>query len=115
MTNKNRVSLKTSEIFGNFNYPEQSWSLPSWVAKNEDFVDILRDVISCNITEDGYRQPESFEELFSSLGGRSYVVFEERFVVCLSQGRLAYLTSSGFSKVSATADLFELENWRIKI
>jgi hypothetical protein len=115
MSPKNRVKLKTSEIFGNFNYPEQSWSVPSWVAVNEDFIEILKDVVSANITDEGYREPASFNELFSALGGRNYVVFEERFVVCLSQGRLAYLVSSGFTKVSATEDLFQLDNWRIKL
>jgi len=115
MTNKNRIILKTSEIFGNFSYPEQSWSVPSWVALNDDFIDILKDIISCNINDSNYKHPDSFDELFSLLKGKNYAVFEERFIVCLSQGRLSYLINSGFTKVSATPDLFELENWMIKI
>lgn len=115
MSPKNRVKLKTSEIFGNFNYPEQSWSVPSWVASNDDFLEVLKDIISCNVTDDNYKVPISFDELFGTLNGRNYAVFEERFVVCLSQGRLAYLVSSGFTKVSATEDLFQLDNWRIRL
>lgn len=109
-----RVVLKTSELFGGYLYPEQSWSIPSWVAKNEDFTEVLKDVIS-NHTETDYGHPNSFDELFSYLGAKQYAIFEERFVVCLSQGRLAYLTNSGFSKVSATPDIFQLENWKIRI
>jgi len=115
MIAKNRTKLKTSDLFGNFSYPEQSWSVPSWVAKNEMFLEILRDVIACNVIEESYVEPKSFHELFSYLSGRNYAVFEERFVVCLSQGRLAYLTSAGFTKVSATPDLFHLSNWKIHL
>ncbi|MFK5880875.1 MAG: hypothetical protein QM482_01565 [Sulfurospirillum sp.] len=115
MNGKSRVRLKTSELFGNYNYPEQSWNLPSWVAKNEDFLDVLRDVVSFNITDENYMEPESFKELFAYLRGRNYAVFQDTFVVCLTQGRLAYLSGSGFTKVSASEDVFELSNWRIKI
>ncbi len=115
MNNKNRTKLKTSDLFGNYNYPEQSWSLPSWVAANDDFIEILKDVISFNITEDSYAEPKSFTELFTYLRGRNYAVFQDRFVVCLTQGRLAYLTNSGFSKVNASEDVFELSNWRVQI
>lgn len=114
MVSKSRVVIRTSELFDNFNYPQESWSLPSWVAKNEDFLELLKDVIACNIIEPEYREPQSFAELFSVLEGKNYAVFDERFVVCLSQGRLSYLKNSGFSKVSATPDLFELSNWKIK-
>ncbi|WP_331773990.1 hypothetical protein [Sulfurospirillum sp. 1612] len=113
MNANKRTKLKTSDLFGNFSYPEQSWSLPSWVAKNEMFLEILKDVIACRVTEECYVEPTSFPELFSYLSGRNYAVFEERFVVCLSQGRLSYLTSAGFTKVSATPDLFELSNWKM--
>ncbi len=112
---KNRVRLKTSELFGNYNYPEQSWNVPSWVAKNENFLEVLKDVVSFDITDDKYEEPKSFRELFAYLRGQNYAVFEDRFVVCLTQGRLAYLTSSGFSKVSASEDIFELSNWRVKL
>jgi len=115
LNKKNRVKIKTSEIFGNYNYAEQSWTVPSWVAKNDNFIEVFKDVISSNITDDKYKEPKSFQELFSYLKGRNYAVFEERFVVCLTQGRLAYLTSSGFSKVSASEDVFELSNWRVQI
>lgn len=115
MTKKNRTTLKNSEIFGNFNYPEQSWSVPSWVAKNEDFIEILKDTIAYNIDDKNYTEPSNFDELFSYLRGKSYAVFDERFVVCLSGGRLTYLTNAGFSKVSATEDLFDLSNWRIRL
>ena len=115
MNGKNRVKLKTSELFGNYNYPEQSWSLPSWVARNENFLEVLKDVVSFSITDGKYEEPKSFRELFEYLRGRNYAVFEERFVVCLTQGRLAYITSSGFSKVSASEDVFELSNWRVKL
>lgn len=113
MNHKSRVKLKTSELFGNYNYPEQSWSLPSWVAKNENFLEILKDVISFDVTDEKYKTPKSFKELFAYLRGQNYAIFEERFVVCLTQGRLAYLTSSGFTKVSASEDIFELSNWKI--
>jgi hypothetical protein len=112
MIQKNRTILKTSDIFGDFSYAEQSWSLPSWVAKSENFLEVLKDVISYNIDEK-YHHPSSFDELFSYLRGKNYAIFDERFVVCLSQGRLVYLTNSGFSKVSATPDLFDLQNWKI--
>lgn len=115
MTSKNRTTLKNSEIFGNYNYPEQNWSVPSWVAKNEEFIEVLKDTISCNITDKNYSTPESFDELFSYLRGKNYAVFEERFVVCLSAGRLTYLVNSGFTKVSAKEELFDLENWSIKL
>jgi hypothetical protein len=115
LNNKNRIKLKTSELFGNFNYPEQSWAVPSWVAKNDDFIEVLKDVISFDITDDKYMEPKSFTELFAYLRSKRYAIFEERFVVCLTQGRLAYLTSSGFSKVSASEDVFELSNWRVQI
>ncbi|WP_024955155.1 hypothetical protein [Sulfurospirillum arcachonense] len=114
MNKKSKVVLKNSEIFGNYNYLEQSWTVPSWVAKNEDFIEVLKDTISYNITDQDYRQPSSFEELFAYLRGKNYAVFDERFVVCLSQGRLSYLTNVGFSKVSATEDIFDLKNWRIR-
>ncbi|MCF6173798.1 MAG: hypothetical protein L3J44_08480 [Campylobacteraceae bacterium] len=115
MNQKNRIRLKTSEIFGNYNYPEQSWNVPSWVAKNENFLEVLKDVISSNIFDNKYKEPESFRELFSYLRGKNYAIFDERFLVCLTQGRLAYLTNSGFSKVSASEDIFELSNWRVQI
>jgi hypothetical protein len=113
MINKKRTIIKTSELFGDFRYHESSWQVPSWVAKNENFLEVLKDVIACEVNEKKYQQPTTFEELFSYLQARNYAVFDERFVVCLSQGRLVYLTNSGFSKVSATPDLFELENWRV--
>lgn len=106
-----RSVLKTSELFDSYSYPEQSWSVPSWVATNDDFKDTLKDVIASRLEE--YVSPSSFDELFSYLKGKQYAIFDERFVVCLSQGRLAYLTSSGFSKVSASEDVFMLENWKI--
>ncbi len=115
MNGKSRVRLKTSELFGNYNYPEQSWSLPVWVAKNEDFLEVLRDVISFNVTSEQYEEPKSFRELFAYLRARNYAVFQDSFVVCLTQGRLAYLTSAGFTKVSASEDIFELSNWKIRI
>jgi len=115
LNGRNRTKLKTSELFGNYNYPEQSWSLPSWVTKNDDFIQVLKDVISFNITDDKYKEPKSFKELFAYLRGRNYAVFQENFVVCLTQGRLAYLKNSGFTKVSASEDVFELSNWRIQI
>jgi len=115
LNGRKRVKVKTSELFGNYNYPEQSWSLPSWVAKNDDFLEVLKDVISFNVTDDKYKEPKSFKDLFAYLRGRNYAVFQENFVVCLTQGRLAYLTSSGFTKVSASEDVFELSNWRIQI
>ncbi len=115
MNQKSRVKLKTSEIFGNYNYPEQSWMVPAWVAKNDDFIEILKDVISSNVVDDKYIEPKSFAELFISLRGQNYAVFQERFVVCLTQGRLAYLTNSGFSKVSVSEDIFELSSWRVQI
>jgi len=115
LNKKNRTRLKTSELFGNYNYPEQSWSLPSWVAQNDDFLEVLKDVISFDVTDDKYIEPKSFKELFTYLRGRNYAVFQENFVVCLTQGRLAYLVSSGFTKVSASEDVFELSNWRIQI
>ncbi len=115
LSGKNRVRLRTSELFGNYNYPEQSWNIPAWVAKNENFIEVLKDVVSFDITSEKYEVPESFKDLFSYLRGQNYAVFEERFVVCLTQGRLAYLTSSGFTKVSASEDVFELSNWMIRI
>ena len=114
MINKKRTILKTSELFGDFRYPEQSWSVPYWVAKSENFLEVLKDLISCKIYEK-YKNPDAFDERFRYLGAKNYALFYERFIVCLSQGRLVYLTNSGFSKVSATPDLFELENWRILI
>jgi hypothetical protein len=110
-----RVVVKTSELFGDFSYPEQSWSVPSWVAKNDDFLEVLKDTISLNITEETYKNPSSFDELFAYLNSKQYAIYDERFVVCLSGGRLAYLTNAGFSKVSATPDIFSLENWLIRV
>lgn len=110
-----RVTLKTSELFDSYSYGEQSWSVPSWVASNEEFIEVLKDTISCNITDASYKTPSSFDELFVYLGAKCYAVFEERFVVCLSQGRLVYLTNAGFSKVSATPDIFILENWKVRV
>ncbi|MBE0491091.1 MAG: hypothetical protein IBX44_02445 [Sulfurospirillum sp.] len=110
-----RVILKNSELFASYMYGEQSWSIPSWLKENESFLEVLKDTIAANITQEAYETPESFEALFSYLGAKNYAVFEERFVVCLSQGRLVYLTCKGFSKVSATPDLFVLENWKIRL
>lgn len=107
-----RIILKTSELFDGYFYPEESWSLPDWVAKNEDFLMVLRDLITCNFEE--YVHPKSFDELFAYLESKQYVIFQENFLVCLSQGRLVYLTHAGFSKVSATKELFEVSNWKIK-
>jgi len=115
LSGKNRVRLRTSELFGNYNYPEQSWNIPAWVAKNENFIEVLKDIISFDVTSEKYETPKSFKDLFSYLRGQNYAVFEERFIVCLTQGRLAYLTSSGFTKVSASEDVFELSNWMIRI
>lgn len=109
-----RVILRTSELFDSYMYAQQSWSIPAWLASNEDFLEVLKDTVSSNITEESYKTPSSFEELFIYLNARAYAVFDERFVVCLSAGRLAYLTSSGFSKVSATPDIFILENWKVR-
>lgn len=110
----NQVILKTSDLFDDYLYPQERWKLPSWVAKNEDFLSVLRDVISNNLDE-SYISPSSFDALFRYFESKRYAIFQERFIVCLSQSRLAYLTHAGFSKVSATKELFILENWKVQV
>ncbi len=115
MNKKNRIKITTLDLFGDYSYPSQSWSVPSWVAKSENFIETLKDIITCDVTEEKYKEPDSFKELFAHLRGRNYAIFEDRFLVCLTQGRLAYLVNTGFTKVSASEEVFELSNWKISI
>ena len=108
-----KVRLTTYDLFENDEYPDQSWVIPEFTAKNSNFQDVLKDTISFDITDEKYKRPSSFDELFSYLRGNCYALFEERYVVCFMQGKLAYLNYSGFHKMSAMESVFDLNNWRI--
>lgn len=108
-----KIRLSTYDLFEHNEHPEQSWIVPQFTASNPNFLEVLKDTITYDITTDKYKEPLSFEELFNYLRSNRYAIFEERYVVCFMQGRLAYLNYSGFHKMSAMESVFDLSNWRI--
>lgn len=108
-----KIRLTTYDLFENDEHPEQSWMVPQFTASNSNFIEVLKDTITFEITDEKYRAPLSFEELFSYLRSSRYAIFEERYVVCFMQGKLAYLNYSGFHKMSAMEPVFDLNNWKI--
>ena len=108
-----KVRLSTYDLFENNEYPEQSWVIPQFTASSPNFIEVLKDTICFGVTPEKYKEPQNFEELFSYLRSGRYAIFEERYVICFMQGKLAYLNYSGFHKMSAMESVFDLGNWRI--
>jgi len=61
-----------------------------------------------------YKTPKDYQEIFSILNSRGFVIYKEKYAIGYFGGRVMYLESYGWKSLNTTEDIFDFENWLVE-
>jgi hypothetical protein len=60
-----------------------------------------------------YQHPNSHEDIFAMFAGGMFPIYKEQYIVGYFGGKMMFLDSAGWKKMSCTEDIFKLDNWLV--
>ncbi len=87
------------------------YTLSAKLINNEHLIQSLIDIHSFEFKY--YSTPKEHKEIFNSCQNGLFPIYKMRYAISFFGGRLMYLDSYGWKSLSATYDIFNLDNWLI--